>query len=129
MQKNVKFRALDPQNSHPHCKFLATRLEEIITRTREKEDSARDIRQQFQAIEDSGFPLPISTLLREALVSVKKGKFMFSPEQLSRVVEMIMEKSLTYCFVLKAIQNTTLFSSFGPQVLTTAPVVSSKTQQ
>ena len=66
--------------------------EEIITRAREMDDCARDIRQQFQAIADSGFPLPTSTLLRKAVVSVKKGKFMFSPEQLSRVVQMIMEK-------------------------------------
>ena len=55
------------------------------------EDSARQIRHQFQAIADSGFPLPTSTLLRKAVVSVKKGKFMFSTEQLSRVVQMIME--------------------------------------
>ena len=56
------------------------------------DDCARDIRQQFQAIANSGFPLPTSTLLRKAVVSVKKGKFMFSPEQLSRVVQMILEK-------------------------------------
>ena len=56
------------------------------------DDCARDMRQQLQAIADSGFPLPTSTLLRKAVVSVKKGKFMFSPEQLSRVVQMIMEK-------------------------------------
>ena len=66
---------------------------EIITRAREMDECARDIRQQFQAIADSGFSLPISTLLRKAVVSVKIGKFMFSPEQLSRVVQMIMEKN------------------------------------
>ena len=65
--------------------------EELIERARTMEDSARQIRHQFQTIADSGFPLPISTLLRKAVVSVKKGKFMFSTEQLSCVVQMIME--------------------------------------
>ena len=55
------------------------------------ENSARQIRHQFQAIADSGFLLPTSTLLRKAVVSVKKGQYMFSTEQLSRVVQMIMK--------------------------------------
>ena len=66
--------------------------EEIITRAREMENSARDIRQQFQAIADSRFPPPTSTILRKTVVSVKKSKFMISPEQLSPVVRMIIEK-------------------------------------
>ena len=65
--------------------------EELIERARTMEDSARQIRHQFQTIADSGFPLPTSTLLRKVVVLVKKGKFMFSTEQLSRVVQMIME--------------------------------------
>ena len=66
--------------------------EEIITRAREMDDCARDIRQQFQAIADSEFLLPTSILLKKVVVSVKTGKFMLSPEQLSRVVHMIVEK-------------------------------------
>ena len=66
--------------------------EELIECARTMEDSARQlIRHQFQTIADSGFPLPTSTLLRKAVVLVKKGKFMFSTEQLSHVVQMIME--------------------------------------
>ena len=48
--------------------------EELIERARTMEDSARQIRHQFQTIADSGFPLPSSTLLRKAVVSVKKRK-------------------------------------------------------
>ena len=73
------------------CYETLYQQEELIERARAMEDSARQIRQQFQTIADSGFPLPTSTLLRKAVVSVKKGKFMFSTEQLSRVVQMIME--------------------------------------
>ena len=73
------------------CYEALYQQEELIERARTMEDSARQIRQQFQTIADSGFPLPTSTLLRKAVVSVKKGKFMFSTEQLSRVVQMIME--------------------------------------
>ena len=46
--------------------------------------------QQEELIEP-GFPLPTSILLRKALVSVKKGKCMFSIKQLLRVVRMIMD--------------------------------------
>ena len=52
--------------------------EDLILQAREMESNARDIRKEFQDIADSGFPLPTSTLLRKAVFSVKKGKFMFS---------------------------------------------------
>ena len=73
------------------CYETLYQQEELIERARTMEGLARQIRQQFQAIADSGFPVPTSTLLRKAVVSVKKGKFMFSTEQLSRVVQMVME--------------------------------------
>ena len=73
------------------CYETLFQQEELIERARTMEDLARQIRQQFQAIADSGFPVPTSTLLRKAVVSVRKGKFMFSTEQLSRVVQMVME--------------------------------------
>ena len=66
------------------CYETLYQQEELIEIARAMENSARQIRQQFQTIADSGFPLPTSTLLRKAVVSVKKGKFMFSTEQLSR---------------------------------------------
>ena len=73
------------------CYETLYKQEELIERARTMEDSVRQIRHQFLTIADSGFPLPNSTLLRKAVVSVKKGKFIFSTEQLSRVVQMIME--------------------------------------
>ena len=80
------------------CYETLYQQEELIERARAMEDSARQIRQQFQTIADSGFPLPTSTLLRKAVVSVKKGKFMFSTEQLSCVVQMIMENKPSLLF-------------------------------
>ena len=59
--------------------------------------TAREIRIQFQAIADSGFAIPNFTLLKKAVVSVKKGKMMFSPEQLSRVVALTMQ-NMPYSF-------------------------------
>ena len=73
------------------CYATLHQQEELIERTRTMEGSARQIRHQFQTIADSGFPQPTSTLLRKAVVSVKKGKFMFSTEQISCVVQMITE--------------------------------------
>ena len=68
------------------------------------EATAREIRNQFQAIADSGFPIPTSTLLRKAVVSVKKGKMMFSTEQLSRVVALIMQ-NMPYVLFRSKTQN------------------------
>ena len=65
--------------------------EQILDSAREMEANVREIRNQFQAIADSGFPIPTSTLMRKAVVSVKKGKMMFSTEQLSRVVALIIQ--------------------------------------
>ena len=83
--QNVEFPNYTPP--YTSCYETLYKQEEIITSAREMEDSVKDIRQQFQAIADSGFLFPTSTLLRKAVVSVKKGKFMFSPKQLSRVVQ------------------------------------------
>ena len=65
--------------------------EQLFDSAREMETSAREIRNQFQSIADSGFRILSSTLLRKAVVSVKKGKLMFSTEQLNRVVALIMQ--------------------------------------
>ena len=53
------------------CYETLFQQEELIERARTMEDLARQIRQQFQAIADSGFPVPTSTLLRKAVVSVR----------------------------------------------------------
>ena len=78
-------------SSFTSCYETLYQQEELIKRARTMEDLARQIRHQFQTIADSGFSLPTSTLLRKAVVLLKKGKFMFSTEQLLRVVQMIME--------------------------------------
>ena len=81
----------------PDCMPSFTRYEtlyqqkELIECARTMKNSARQIRQRFQAIADSRFPVPTSTLLRKAVVSVKKEKFLSSSEQLSCVVQMVME--------------------------------------
>ena len=65
-------------------------FEEIIVKVREMESAARDIRKKFQEIAASGLPIPLSSLLRKAIVSIKGGKVMFSMNQLVQVVDMLM---------------------------------------
>ena len=76
--ENVKIRGYIPPFTR--CYETLYQQEELIEHARTMEDSARQIHHQFQTIADSGFPLPTSTLLRKAVVSVKKGKLMFSTE-------------------------------------------------
>ena len=64
---------------------------ELVQQAREMENAARDIRKQFQEIAASGMSVPSSTSLRKAVVSVKRGKFMFSTDQLAKVVQVLME--------------------------------------
>ena len=54
------------------------------------ENAVRDIRKKFQEIATSGLPIPSSSLLRKAIISVKRGKVMFSMNQLIQVVDVIM---------------------------------------
>ena len=72
------------------CYESLLEFEEIITRAREMESAARDIRKKFQEIATSGLPIPSSSLLRKAIISVKRGKVMFSMDQLVQVVDVIM---------------------------------------
>ena len=78
--ENVKLPEYVP--SFTSCYETLYQQEELIKCARTMEDLARQIRQQFQANADSGFPVPTSTLLRKAAVSIEKGKFMFFAEQL-----------------------------------------------
>ena len=64
---------------------------ELVQQAREMENAARDIRKQFQEIAVSGLSVPSSTSLKKAVVSVKRGKFMFSTDQLTKVVQVLME--------------------------------------
>ena len=66
-------------------------FEEIITRVREMESAARHIQKKFQEIAASGLPIPTSSLLQKAIISVKRGKVMFSMDQLIQVVDVMME--------------------------------------
>ena len=70
--KNVKLPDYIPPFTS--CYETMYQQEELIKRARTMEDSARQIRHQFQTIADSGFLLPTSTPLRKAVVSVKKRK-------------------------------------------------------
>ena len=71
------------------CYKSLLEFEEIITRAREMESAARDIRKKFQKIATSGLPIPSLSLLRKAIISVKRGKVMFLMDQLVQVVDVI----------------------------------------
>ena len=60
---------------------------ELVQQAREMESAARDIRKQFQEIAASGLSIPSLTLLRKAVLSVKRGKVMFSIDQLTKKVD------------------------------------------
>ena len=75
----------------PDCYEGLLKRQELFDQAKEMEAAAKDIREEFQLIAESGFPLPASTLLRKAIISVKKGKLMFSTEQLGRVVSFLMQ--------------------------------------
>ena len=73
------------------CYESLLEFEEIITRARKMESAARNIRKKFQEIATSGLPIPSSSLLRKAIISVKRGNVMFSMDQLVQVVDVMME--------------------------------------
>jgi len=79
------------ENEIPTCYKGLSEQQELLQQARQMEVAARDVRKEFQLIADSVFPLPASTLLRKAIISVKKGWLMFSMEQLGRVVSFLME--------------------------------------
>ena len=53
------------------CYKSLPEFEEIITKARKMESAARDIRKKFQEIAASGLPIPSSSLLRKAIISIK----------------------------------------------------------
>ena len=63
---------------HTTCYKSLLEFEEIIDKAREMKSAARDIRKKFQEIAASGLPICSSSLLRKVIVSVKRGKVMFS---------------------------------------------------
>ena len=70
---------------------IITRAREMESAAREMESAARDIQKKFQEIAAFGLPIPTSSLLRKAIISVKRGKVMFSMDQLVQVVDVMME--------------------------------------
>ena len=63
---------------------------DFFSQARKMESAAREIR-QLQVIPESGFSLLTLTLHRKAVVLFKKGKLMFLPEELSRLVQIHLE--------------------------------------
>ena len=72
------------------CYESLLEFEEIITKVRKMESAATDIGKKFQEITASGLPIPFSSLLRKAIISVKRGKVMFSMDQLVQLVDVMM---------------------------------------
>ena len=68
-----------PDNICPYSSCYESLLEQerLLDSAREMETAAREIRNQFQAIADSGFPIPSSTLLRKAIISERKENLSF----------------------------------------------------
>ena len=99
-----------PDNICPYSSGYESLLEQeqLLYSAREMETAARDTRNQFQAIADSGFPSPSSTLLRKSIISSQKGKLMFSTEQLNREAALIMENMPYFLFRHKSESKNTL---------------------
>ena len=73
------------------------------------ESPARDIRKKLQEIAASGLPIPSSSLLRKAIISVKRSKVVFSMDQLVQVVDVIMGNLPYILFVPNPKQKNMLF--------------------
>ena len=82
------------------------------------ESAARDIRKKFQEVVASELPIPSSSLLRKAIVSVKRGKVMFSMNQLVQVVDMMMGNLSYILFSPSPKQKNTSSCYFGPPTWT-----------
>ena len=79
------------------CYEVLLDQQDLIDQAQVMESKARSIRSRFQEIANSNPLIPASTLLRKAVVSVRKGKIGFSVEQLEEVVALIMK---TYPYIL-----------------------------
>ena len=66
--------------------------QDLLLKAQEMENSVRMIRSRFEEIANSSPKIPDSTLLRKAIVSVRKEKIGFSADQLEGVVALIMQK-------------------------------------
>ena len=80
----------------------------LVQQAQEMENAARDIRKQFH-IAASGLSVPSSTSLRKAVISVKRGKFMLSTDQLAKVVQVMTENFNTFSFDLNPKSKNTSF--------------------
>ena len=100
------------------CFESLLKFEEIIIRAREMESAARDIRKTFQEIAASGLPIPSSSLLRKAIISIKRGKVMFSMDQLVQVVDVMIENLPYIVFRPKSKTKEYVFYYSGPPTWT-----------
>ena len=111
------------------CYETLYQQEELIERTRTMEDSARQIRHQFQTIADSGFPLTTSTLLRKQWSRSKKESLCSPQNNFRAWCKSLWKTNPTCCFDQKAIQRTTLFSFSGLLISMTRFAVFKKMQR
>ena len=84
------------------CYELLVGQQSLISQAQEMETKARMIRSRFQEIAAMSPRIPVSTLLRKAVVSVRNGKVGFSVDQLEEVVGFIMKKFPYILFKPKA---------------------------
>ena len=78
-------------------------------------ETTSDICKQFHSIAESGFLVADSTLQRKAVVSVRKGKLVFSQQQLKQVVIMLMGDLPYFLFDPSQKPKITSFSYSGLQ--------------
>ena len=72
-------------------------------------ETVSDICKQFHAIAESGFPVADSTLQRKAVVSVQKGKLVFSQQQLKQAVIILMGDLPYFLFRPKSITKVDVY--------------------
>ena len=93
-----------PVYTEPYTSCYDALLEqqELYNSARDMETAAREIRRKFQEISESGFPIHTSSMLRKAVVCVRKGKLAFNHEQVKKVVAMIMQNGAYVLFKPKS---------------------------
>jgi len=91
--------------------------EAVICRKREMEISARESLKQFQAIVESGFPLPTSSFLRKAIISVKKESLCFPPNNFLVLSAWLWKTNYIFYSALKQKPKTMLSLFYGQQIL------------
>ena len=73
--------------SYTSCYETMMEQQQLLSQAREMDGAAT----QFKEIAASGLTIPSLTLLRKAIISVKNEKIMFCIDQLSKVVNLLMD--------------------------------------